>query len=39
MAEDAYERILSLPIFPAMTDADVRDVVHAVEKVVGHFRR
>ncbi len=39
VAEDAYERILSLPIFPAMTDADVRDVVHAVEKVVGHFRR
>ena len=39
VAEDAYERILSLPIFPAMTDADVGDVVHAVEKVVGHFRR
>ena len=39
LAEGAYERMLSLPIFPAMTDADVEDVVHAVEKVLGHFRR
>jgi perosamine synthetase len=39
VAEDAYERILSLPIFPAMTDADVEDVIHAVEKVLHHFRR
>jgi perosamine synthetase len=39
VAEEAYERILSLPIFPAMTDADVEDVVHAVEKVLRHFRR
>ena len=30
---------VALPIFPAMTDADVEDVVHAVEKVLGHFRR
>ncbi len=39
VAEGAYERILSLPIFPAMTDADVEDVVYAVEKVLAHFRR
>jgi len=39
VAEDAYERLLSLPIFPSMTDADVEDVVHAVEKVLHHFRR
>jgi dTDP-4-amino-4,6-dideoxygalactose transaminase len=39
VAEDAYERMLSLPIFPAMTDADVDDVVHAVDKVLGHYRR
>ena len=29
-AEAAYEEILSLPIFPAMTDHDVADVVEAV---------
>ena len=37
-AEAAYERILSLPVFPGMSDADVRDVVQAVRKVVGAYR-
>ena len=36
-AEDAYERLLSLPMFPAMTDADVQDVVTAVRKVLAHY--
>jgi len=35
VAEAAYEEILSLPLFPAMTDADVAGVVGAVEKVTG----
>ena len=39
VAEAAYERILSLPIFPAMTDEDVRDVVEAVEKVLSHYEQ
>jgi UDP-4-amino-4,6-dideoxy-N-acetyl-beta-L-altrosamine transaminase len=39
VAEDAYERMLSLPIFPAMTGGDVDDVIRAVEKVIGHYRR
>jgi perosamine synthetase len=34
VAEAAYERILSLPIFPSMTDQDIKDVVTAVKKVV-----
>jgi perosamine synthetase len=33
VAEQAYERILSLPMFPRMTDDDVRDVVAALDKV------
>ncbi|MEO7318805.1 MAG: UDP-4-amino-4,6-dideoxy-N-acetyl-beta-L-altrosamine transaminase [Chthoniobacteraceae bacterium] len=33
VAEQAYERILSLPIFPTMTEADLVDVVAAVERV------
>lgn len=37
VAEQAYEQILSLPIFSRMSDGDVRDVVHAVEKVVGAY--
>lgn len=39
VAESAYERIISLPIFPAMGDRDVADVIEAVTKVVSHFRR
>jgi len=35
VAESAYERILSLPIFPRMTDNDVDLVIAAVGKVVG----
>lgn len=32
-AEAAYEQILSLPIFPRMTDGDVDDVIAAVQRV------
>jgi perosamine synthetase len=39
VAEAAYERLLSLPMFPAMTDEDTAQVVEAVEKVVSHYRR
>ncbi len=35
VAEAAYETIVSLPMFPRMTDADVTDVVAAMEKVTG----
>ena len=37
VAEAAYERILSLPIFPAMADGDVEDVIAAVCKVAGAY--
>jgi perosamine synthetase len=37
IAENAYERLISLPMFHGMTDQDVEDVIHAVRKVVGHF--
>jgi len=39
VAEDAYERMITLPIFPGMTDADVADVIAAVTKVVEHYAR
>jgi len=32
-----YQRILSLPIYPKMTDQDVEDVIEAVGEVVHHF--
>ncbi len=39
IAEDAYERLISLPMFHGMTDDDVQDVIRAVKKVVGHYLR
>ncbi len=33
VAEAAYERIVSLPMFPAMSDADVERVIREVERV------
>jgi perosamine synthetase len=37
VAEAAYERLISLPMFHSMTAQDVEDVVHAVHKVWFHF--
>ena len=36
-AEAAYERLLTLPLFPGMTDADVNDVLAALRKVLGYY--
>lgn len=33
VAEAAYERILTLPMFPAMVDRDVEDAIEAMRKV------
>ena len=33
-AETAYEQIISLPMFPGMTDDDVQEVIKAVKKAV-----
>jgi perosamine synthetase len=37
VAEDAYERLISLPMFHAMTAQDVEDVIRAVGKVLMHY--
>ncbi|MGB8989476.1 MAG: DegT/DnrJ/EryC1/StrS family aminotransferase, partial [Candidatus Sulfotelmatobacter sp.] len=39
IAEDAYERLISLPMFHGMSDGDVDDVICAVKKVIGSFAR
>lgn len=36
-AEKLYERMLTLPLFPGMTEGDVEDVIKAVSKVVTYF--
>lgn len=39
IVEDAYERLISVPMFHSMSDQDVEDVIQAVGKVVAHFRK
>lgn len=38
-AEELYKGIMSIPLYPKMTDQDVSDVVNAVKKVVGAYRK
>ena len=38
-ASAAFERIISLPIYPKMTEANVRDVIVAVRQLVQEYRR
>ena len=37
VAEAAYEQLISLPMFHAMTDQDIEDVIAAVSKVAGFY--
>ena len=39
VAENAYRRAITLPLFPHMADRDVDDVCEAVRKIARHFRR
>ncbi|MGD0470746.1 MAG: UDP-4-amino-4,6-dideoxy-N-acetyl-beta-L-altrosamine transaminase [Terriglobales bacterium] len=39
VAEAAYERLISLPMFHGMTDADAGDVVRAVSKVISSYAK
>ena len=37
-AERIYEGIMSIPLYPKLTNQDVDDVIHAVKKVVENYR-
>jgi perosamine synthetase len=39
VAENSYYRLLSLPMWPGMTDEDVEDVILAVEKVISAYKK
>jgi perosamine synthetase len=39
VAEAAYDRLISLPMFHSMSDQDVSDVVQAVARVLGYYAR
>jgi len=38
-AEHLYERIITLPLFPKMTEEDVLDVINAINKVLKYYRK
>jgi perosamine synthetase len=37
LAENAYDRLISIPMFHGMNDQDVQDVINAVRKVLEHY--
>ena len=39
VAEEIYKGIMSIPLYPKMSDQDVEDVIKAVKKVVEYYRR
>jgi len=39
VAEDYYDRTLTLPIFPKMNDKDIDDVIKAVKKVICYYKK
>jgi perosamine synthetase len=38
IAEREYERLITIPLYPAMSEQDVEDVITAVHKVIAHFQ-
>lgn len=38
-AEKFYESSMSIPLYPMLTDDDVRDVITAVKKLISYFRK
>ena len=39
VAEDIYNRMITIPLFPSMTNKDVKDVIKAVKKVLNYYRK
>lgn len=39
VAEEIYNRIITLPLFPSMLDEDIDDVINAVRKVIDAYRK
>lgn len=38
-AEELYKSIMSIPLYPRMSDQDVADVIHAVKKVTANYHK
>jgi UDP-4-amino-4,6-dideoxy-N-acetyl-beta-L-altrosamine transaminase len=38
-AEYAFDRVISLPLFPKMNDEDVKDVIDAARKIIEYYKK
>jgi dTDP-4-amino-4,6-dideoxygalactose transaminase len=38
-AEQYYNCAITLPLFPAMRDSDINDVIQAIQKVIGYYKK
>ena len=38
-AEKFYEEVMSIPLYYAMSDKDVEDVIHAVKKIIAYYKK
>lgn len=38
-AEEIYKGIMSIPLYPRMTNQEVHDVIHAVKKIVAYYKK
>lgn len=39
VAEDIYNRMITIPLFPAMSDEDIESVICGVKKVIAYYRK
>lgn len=39
VAEELYERILSIPLYYSLTDSDVEDVIQAIKKLIAYYKK
>ena len=39
VCEKIYSRIMSIPLYPKLTDEDVQDVIAAVKKLVNYYKK
>ena len=39
VAEDIYNRMITIPLFPSMSDKDIKDVIESVKKVLNYYRK
>ena len=39
VAEEVYKGIMSIPLYPMLTDADTDDVIHAVKKIAAYYSK